>query len=420
MNPARPVLLFLAAVVLFPLSSFAGPCGDFIHRPDEPGKVKVKVEKGGYEKYYRLTKAEDAAFNAHLKKILDIILEQPHLKPPRGTELRGWLRNWRVPACPEGGGTCRGVPVAGQGVLHFHRLLEGKGGKVFPIIEADGGMSFSINDLDQALGFDFFGTDSQGRKIRAMLEFHGDINGAALFRYGWGSELVVIARGDRHWWEPVSREEFLKARIRDIEKEVAKVGKISGTPHGDLYQKWLAEKPKRQKEADDFYREMKKTNPALAESLREQGRKLEAEMTEKFRQESERESAKPPQKWKNPNEDSLRLHREALEAMPPAERAAPAYHLRKENPLEAGARARWFNRGRAVGRHQPGIFRQIAPPHGHPDHGGPLVGGLGEGPQLAEHLRRAGPVNTAPARDRGQNELGLGQVGDGEVNNAQI
>lgn len=334
MNHARPVLIFLAAAVLFPLSSYAGPCGDFIHRPAEPGKVKVKVEKGGYEKYYRLTKAEDAAFNEHLKKILDIILEQPHLKPPRGTELRGWLRNWRVPACPEGGGTCRGVPVAGQGVLHFHRLLEGKGGKVFPIIEADGGMSFSLNDLDQALGFDFFGTDSQGRKIRAMLEFHGDINGAALFRYGWGSELIVIARGDRHWWEPVSREEFLKARIRDLEKEVAKVGKISSTPHGDLYQKWLAEKPKRQKEADDFYREMKKTNPAIAESLREQGRKLEAEMTEKFRQEGERESVRPPQKWENPNEDSLRLHREALEAMPPAQRAAPAYHLRKENPLE--------------------------------------------------------------------------------------
>jgi hypothetical protein len=57
-------------------------------------------------------------------------------------------------------------------------------------------------------------------------------------------------------------------------------------------------------------------------------------MTEKLRQESERESARPPQKWENPNEDSLRLHREALEAMPPAQRAAPAYHLRKENPLE--------------------------------------------------------------------------------------
>lgn len=334
MKLLRPFLLVPLFVLLYNLPCLAGPCGDFVHRPDEPGKVKVKVEKGGYEKYYRLTRAEDAAFNAHLKKILDIILEQPCLKPPRGTELRGWLRNWHSQACLKE--PCRGVPVVGQGKLYFHRLLEGSNGKVFPIIEADGSLSFSINDLEEALGrFRTFGRDSRGRLIMVLPEPYGDINGAALFRKGgWRTEIVVIARGDRPWWAPVSREEFLRASIRDLEKEAAKMGTISSAPNSDLYRKWIAEGPKRRKEAEQMYRELKKTNPSAAETIREQSTKLEAEMTERFRQESEREAARAPRQMFNPLEARLQFHREVLKSMSPEERTAPAYYLQKENPLE--------------------------------------------------------------------------------------
>lgn len=337
MSITRLVLPLLLASLLCPELSSAGECGEFVYLYDNPGKVKASVTKGGYEKYYRMTKAEDAAFNANLERILDVILEQPHLKPPRGVELRGWLRNWNSASCPPNG-PCRGVPVNGQGVLFFHFLFEGKEGKAVPIIATDITMDLRINDLEQAIGYyASFGDgirDSAGRKLKVLPPRQGELNGAHYFTDG-RTGLLVVSRGDRPWWAPVSKEEYLKAMIRGIEKEMAKMEPVSSTPSSDLYRKWLADKPKRDKEAQEVYRGLKKSNPAAAEEIMAQARKMETEMTERFREESESEAAQGPRQVEPVGyEDRLQLFRETLGAMTPAERAAPAYYLDNGNPLE--------------------------------------------------------------------------------------
>lgn len=53
-------------------------------------------------------------------------------------------------------------------------------------------------------------------------------------------------------------------------------------------------KPQRDKEAQEVFRGLKKSNPAAAEEIMEQARKMEAKMTGRFRLESEREAAQGP------------------------------------------------------------------------------------------------------------------------------
>lgn len=336
MSATRLVLPIVLVLLLCPQPSSADSCGDFVYRPDDPGKVKVSVTKGGYEKYYRMTKAEDTAFTNNLKRIRDIVLEQPYLKPPKGVELRGWLRNWHSPFCPPDG-PCRDVPINGQGILFFHFLFEGKDGKTVPIIVTDVELDFWINDIEQALGkFISSGDgnkDSRGRKLMVLPPRLGELNGAHYFRDG-RTGIIVVSRGDRPWWEPVSREEYLKAMIRGIEKEIAKMGPVSSTPSTDLYRKWMSDRPQRDKNAQEVFRGLKKSNPAAAEKIMEQARKMEAQMTEQFRQESEREAAQGPRQVTLAGvDDRLQLHRKTLETLTPAERAAPAYYLNNGNPL---------------------------------------------------------------------------------------
>lgn len=333
MSVFRTALVIVIAALLFPPApALAGPCGEFVYLPNAPGKVKVSVARGGYESYYRLSRQEDAAFNRNLQAVLDIILDQSFLKPPRGTELRGWLRNWHSPLCRKD--PCRGVPVNGQGIIFFHFLFDSKG-KAVPIIVTDNEIDFSINDPQAAIGSNSLGiTDSQGRKITRQIPRVGEINGAAYFQDG-NSELLVLARSERPWWLPVSREEVLKAMIRQQEEEIARLGPISETPYGDIYRKWLAEKPQRQKNAQETYREIKKSNPALAEQIRQQNEKLEADMTERFRRDNEKEAAGGPTVKKPVILDQrLARHREVLAGMGPEERAAPARFMRHEDPLE--------------------------------------------------------------------------------------
>lgn len=329
------VACLCAFLLFFSAPALAGPCGEFIYLPDAAGKVKVNVTRGGYESYYLLTRQENSAFNRNLKEILDIILDQPFLKPPRGVELRGWLRNWHSPLCNKG--PCRGVPINGQGILFFHFLFDSKG-KAVPIIVTDNEMDFSINDPEAAIGSNRLlgqgGTDSQGRKITLQIPRLGEINGAAYHRQG-RSELLVLSRSSKPLWLPVSREEALKAMIRQQEKEIAALGPISEMPHTDIFKKWLAEKPQRQKEAREMYRELSKSNPTAAEQIKQQSEKLESEMTERFRRDSEKEAARGPTVIKPVILDQrLARHREVLAGMGPEERAAPALFMRHGDPLE--------------------------------------------------------------------------------------
>lgn len=364
MRITRLVLPILLVSLFCPELSSAGECGEFVYLYDNPGKVKVSVTKGGYEKYYRMTKAEDAAFNANLERILDVILEKPYLKPPKGVELRGWLRNWHSASCPPNG-PCRGVPVNGQGVLLFHFLFEGKEGKAVPIIATDITMDLRINDLEQAIGYyASLGDgvrDSAGRKLKVLPPRQGELNGAHYFTDG-RTGLLVVSRGDRAWWAPVSREEYLKAMIRGIEKEMAKMEPVSSTPSSDLYRKWLADKPKRDREAQEIYRGLKKSNPAVAEEIMEQARKMEAEMTERFREESESEAAQGPRQVELVGfDDRLQLFRETLNAMTPAERAAPAYYLDNGNPLEPQLAPAGSDEGQPIVVINPDYFDEKLP-----------------------------------------------------------
>ncbi len=311
--------------------------------PEVVGKVKVPVEKGIYSKYYRLSSKEFAPFDQKLKKVLDVILAQPHLKPPYGTNVEGVLRGWNSPHCSKE--PCTVTPVAGQGFIDYYYFLSFRG-KMAPITETAIGFGIAINDLDAAIGgirpFAEGMRDMSGREIYFQMKQQGEIDGVPVYMHGGRRlGLMVITLSKKPWCKPLSREEFLKAAIRDLELQVAKEPPISDTPAADAYRNWQKERSKRQKDAKKLLEEMKRQDPAMAETLRKTSEKIEADLGESFRKDAGREAERHARAEKSgprqkalTMDDRLQRHREVLATMTPVEQKLQAIYKVSEDPLD--------------------------------------------------------------------------------------
>jgi hypothetical protein len=324
-----------------------GTAWDFV--PDAPGRVTVAVSRGVMAGYYRLTKAESAAFDQSLQKILDVVLTQPHLRPPRGIDLAGWIRQWKSSACGERDERkpCLGVPVAGEGPLHYSYFFDIKGK---PQTVSEGWMeaTWSVNDI-ASVHSGGAGAEIADLGFTLQLARHGDVDGVPVFKNpATQKAVIVLARSGRPpWTRPVSQQEVLEAAILRLEADVQREAALQGeqpqtlTPAADQQRTWQREAAARQLEMRKLIEETRRSNPTLADTLRRNFEQLEADMAAAMRKEVDIEQQKSARAAGRPAPpkaltvaDRLARHRERLAAMSPAERQAQAFFVSAEDPLD--------------------------------------------------------------------------------------
>jgi hypothetical protein len=326
----------VCAALLLPSPALADRCsGDYFFAPNVSGRMKAAANPNNMaKKYYNLGKKESSSFDTGLQKLLDIIIKQPYLNPPVGAELKGTLRSWDIQGCDA---PCLGRPVQAVGTLYFLELLRADKGWVGPAIETANTLDIEVNNLERATGTPLFPdnlTDSSGRQILVQMQAEGELDGIPLFKdHGKGLARLVFSRGNRPWSVPLTRREYLLAQIRRMEGEIAAMPAATSSPAADTLRKWRQEKPQRRAESDKLYREMRKQNPALAETIRDGHRKMEAEMEQMYLREAEKESVKgAPEGLQTLLGRRLAEHRRVLAAMPPEEQSAQAIYLRNDDP----------------------------------------------------------------------------------------
>jgi|GEM_PF-6880257 len=329
-------IFLLLASFLLPTPALADRCaGDYAFAPDVPGRMKAAVTKNDKSYYYKLGKKESAAYDARLQKLLDIIIRQPYLNPPLGTKLDGLLRSWGIQGCDA---PCLGQPVHGLGTLYFLELLRAEDGWVGPTEETANTLDIEINNLETAAGTRLFPDnllDSRGRQLLVPLQPEGSLDGITVYKdHSKGLATLIFSRGNRPWSVPLSRREYLLAQIRRMDGEIAAMPAATSSPAADNLRKWRQEQPKRRADSQKLYREMKRQNPALAETIRDGHRKMEAEMEQMYLREADKESASggAPEGLQSMLGRRLAEHRRVLAAMPAGEQAAQAVYLRNEDP----------------------------------------------------------------------------------------
>ena len=149
-------------------------------------------------------------------------------------------------------------------------------------------------------------------RVRAANQFgstamFGDLNLEGITSEGaW----VLFTTGDESPTLPVSREEYLRLRIFEVEGNPAAKKK-------SVYQEYLDGAPDRKKANEEVVAMIAKSDPAKAEKLRKDLAKAEVDNGELFRKSDEQGSA-----GLRAFTDKIRAQ---IAAMTPQERAAPAY-----------------------------------------------------------------------------------------------
>ena len=316
-------ILLIFLIMISAGASFAKP--DIFYVPDHPGRARMSVSKD-WDGIWRLSKTEAADWHKNLQTIIDIIQSQQRLKyPVKGVDVQGWLRAWKSSLCGEK--YCPGLIVDGQGYIYFHLFYRDASGKIGAGIEPSGSSSFFINDIEAFLAPVELMKDSKGAQISFEPRVSGEIQGFPLYRVGVADVLVLTKRTAK-LWIPLTREEFLKSDIKEQEAEIARVTPAS-TPL-DTYKKWLAEKPQRQKELRESYTGIKKANPEMAEEFLMKSEKMEADMDEYYRKESQKTVQSLFKPGLSPT-DRLDRHRKMLRDMSPEEKKMQARYLKNDS-----------------------------------------------------------------------------------------
>jgi hypothetical protein len=209
-------------------------------------------------------------------------------------------------------------------------------------VAANGAASIllSFNSLERTLGSsENLIDDLDGARIYLKPEKTGEIMGFPVF----DSDTMVITDSSTPYWIPVSREQYLRAAIREKELLLAK-SRTQLASAGDPYRDWMKGKAQRQADRERLYAEMKKTDPKAADEVRRAAEEAEAAM-EKGLKESTAALATVAQGASDPFqllEDDLTSLRSELASLSPGERKSDAWYSalaegRRSHLMDAGA-----------------------------------------------------------------------------------
>jgi hypothetical protein len=175
--------------------------------PDYPGKASIIVEASNTPRY-GLKPAEASAFHASLGRFRDLLLAQPVFHPTVGMFVEGYVR-------ADGGGTVvKTEPVRGHGrILYYPYVLNPKTKQTFRMIASDWVIEVFINNPLGALGM--------SGKYFYEPKPAGQLGGFPVYRDDRLNEAIILSTSGKPLWSPLTREEYLRICIEEIEKQIA-------------------------------------------------------------------------------------------------------------------------------------------------------------------------------------------------------
>jgi hypothetical protein len=179
---------------------------------------------------------------------------------------------------------------------------------------------------------------------------------------------LVLTKGNRAPWIPVTREQLVLALIRERERlnaPLAEAKKSTPPPCGNGYNEWMSHRDERRKATEEAYQVLKKSDPAGAERYRAEMEKLEADTPAQLKEaqarcEAQLAAQQPPEPVA-PDRIVEPLRAE-LARMTPAERASPAwYDKESEGPDASGLVAPDAPRAEELVTTNPDFFDRSLP-----------------------------------------------------------
>jgi hypothetical protein len=190
---------------------------------NQPGEISVNVSQKSLDqvsKTCKLSPAEISDFNRAGQRIVDVIGLQPAAKLPRGVSL-----TVSVSAEPPLGAGKAGMPSRPPTMLcyvHFNEIVE-RGGKPVWGTDSPVEITFHLNDPERS-GYESFTNgelrDSMSREIFYQPSAVGEAQGHRIYRDRRGMEFVILTRGQRPVWTPLTQEEFLTLSMRSTESQL--------------------------------------------------------------------------------------------------------------------------------------------------------------------------------------------------------
>lgn len=323
----RRLLLALLVAVVLPFSIAAQDSEPY---PLEAGSDVVgKIRPvSNPTSMVRIPAEHQQIIEANLQRFVAIVLRDPALRPPVGFDFRTGTHAY-APPHP----VSLHAPLACQmvGLVYWYAYLPAIR-RVEPIPgQAMAGFYLLANDISTVFdGLERWTLDERGltyaepREIRKVAGFP---------QYSPG--VVVLKRNPRPIWVPVSREWALQRQLAQRRKNLDSIAESAKAAEAydptAILEKWLGERPERQREMEKSYAEMKQSNPEYAEKIRANFFDTEKRVEEALRYTAERQKATPPRydarfaAERSEEEKCIRYLEGELARLSAAERAAPAY-----------------------------------------------------------------------------------------------
>jgi hypothetical protein len=276
--------------------------------------------------WVRIPAAHRQIMEANLQRFVAIVLRDPAMQPPVGFDFRTDTHAY-APPFP----VSRHQPLAYTmtGLIYWYMHIPG--GR--PPIQAEPiamrGFFLRGNDIPNVFG-ERWPLDPEGRAYIQPLEIR---KVAGYPQYDSGA--VVLKRNPRPIWVSVSREWALRCELararKNLDAFAVSEAAARSFDHVATLEKWLKERPQRQRAMEKSYAEMKPINAEVAEKIRANHFELEKNVEKTYREAAERQKAAPYKE--SPTDKALRGNAEKcvghiegeLARLSTAERAAPAY-----------------------------------------------------------------------------------------------
>jgi hypothetical protein len=185
---------------------------------DHPGTASMIVENSNTPRF-GLKPAEASAFHGNLARLRDLLLAQPAFHPPRGVEVKGYIR------ADHGAPVVGTAPVPGFGhVIYYPFVLSSKTRQPFRMIASPWQIEISFNAPGSGLSTSNLRDPAGQLKLLYAPEPAGQLHGFPVYRDGDNNEFVVLSSTGKPAWIPVTREEYVRLGIRIIEKDLAAGG----------------------------------------------------------------------------------------------------------------------------------------------------------------------------------------------------
>lgn len=233
--------------------------------PDMPGEWKVSIEDT-YLGAYALPPAEAQDYWRRLNALATVFRETRVLNPPLGFEARVLMRPWTDSSdCTPS--PCRTQPVKTQFLLSFCPLFD-VGGKMGVASNSALDLGVWVNAVDQTVGatgtpIDGGLRDVNGAPIYGEPRKTDELMGFPLFDYS----TLIVTNSRTPYWLPVSREQYLRGRIKAWESDLANLRRDAAVP-ADPYREWVQSRARRRAEMDRAVAEASKIDPAGAREMR--------------------------------------------------------------------------------------------------------------------------------------------------------